>query len=106
RIANHFVWLGTFSQDVGQLSPVFYAFNDRERAFGIAEAICGARMHPNWLRMGGTAQDLPIGWERLFRDFIDYLPARLKEYEEEIIQNRIFKARTQGIGRTTVDEAI
>lgn len=106
RIISHLVWYGTFAQDLGALSPVFYTFNDRERAFSIIEAICGDRMHPNWFRIGGVCQDLPDGWDRLVRDFCAYLPPRLREYDKMVLQNRTFQARTKGIGVCTLDDAL
>ncbi len=106
RLASHLVWYGTFAQDLGQLSPVFYMFTDRERILEIVEAVCGARMHPVWFRIGGVAQDLPNGWDRMVRRFLSYMPARLDEYDRIVMGNRIFKGRTQGIGQYTLDEAI
>jgi NADH-quinone oxidoreductase subunit C/D len=106
RISSHLVWYGTFAQDVGQMSPVFYMFNDRERLFEIIEAVCGARMHPNWFRIGGVAQDLPRGWDAMVRAFVDYMPRRLDEWDKVVMRNRIFKARTVGVGDYTLEEAI
>lgn len=106
RIASHLVWYGTFAQDLGALSPVFYMFTDREHLFGIIEAICGARMHPNWFRIGGVAQDLPRGWDRLVSGFVTYLHGRMREYDGLVMQNRIFRMRTESVGACTLQEAI
>jgi len=106
RVISHLVYYGTLSQDVGQMSPVFHMFTDRERGFDIVEAITGGRMHPSWFRIGGVSQDLPEGWRELVRGFLEYLPAHLREYEQTVLKNRIFIRRTRGVGRVSLRDAV
>jgi NADH-quinone oxidoreductase subunit C/D len=106
RIASHLVWYGTFAQDLGSMSPVFYMFSDRERILDIIQAVCGARMHPNWFRIGGVAQDLPRGWEAMVREFVAGMPRRLDEYDTMVMKSPIIRARTKGIGVYTSEQAI
>jgi NADH-quinone oxidoreductase subunit C/D len=106
RINNHLLFYGTFAQDVGQMSPVFYMFSDRERMFEIIEAITGGRLHSSFFRIGGTAMDLPDGWDRLVRAFLDYFPPRLDQYDKLVMDNGILRRRTVGVGVYTRQEAI
>lgn len=105
RICSHLLFFGTWAVDLGQLSPLFYAFVDREKAFNIIESITGARMHPGWFRIGGVAQDLPKGWDKLIREFVDYFPKRLAEYEVMVMQNTVIKQRTRGVGSMNTQDA-
>ena len=106
RISSHLVWYGTFAQDLGAMSPVFFMFNDREHLLDIVAEITGGRMHPSWFRIGGVAQDLPQGWDKKIREFIDYLPPRLNEHDRALMQNRIFLGRVKGIGKYTLEQAV
>jgi NADH-quinone oxidoreductase subunit C/D len=100
------LFYGTNSQDLGAMSPVFYMFTDREQVFDIIQAVCGARMHPNWFRIGGVVQDLPGGWERLVEGFVRSFPKRLKEYDTIVMRNPVFKRRTKGVGAFTREQAV
>ncbi len=107
RINSHLLFLGTYIQDVGAMTPVFYAFTDRQKIYTIIEAITGARMHPAWFRIGGVAHDLPQGWQRLVKEnLLDWLPTRLNEYVKAAMKNSILVGRTRGVAAYSTEDAL
>ena len=106
RITSHLLFLGTYIQDVGAMTPVFFTFTDRQRAYKVIEAITGFRMHPAWFRIGGVAHDLPRGWDKLVREFLDWMPKRLDEYEKAAMKNSILIGRTKGVAAYNTKEAL
>jgi len=106
RISSHLLFLGTYLQDLGAMSPVFFSFTDRQKAYEVIEGITGFRMHPAWFRIGGVMQDLPQGWERLTQGFVDWMPKRLREYEKSMMDNAIIRDRTRHIAAFDTREAL
>ncbi|ANZ22386.1 NADH:ubiquinone oxidoreductase [Buchnera aphidicola (Diuraphis noxia)] len=106
RINSHLLYISTFIQDVGCMTPVFFAFTDRQKIYDLIEAITGARMHPAWFRIGGVANDLPNGWNILLKEFLHWMPKRLKYYIKISLQNSILINRSKGIAEYNKTEAL
>src|SRR5689334_20237262 len=106
RIASHMVWLGTHALDIGAMSVFFYCFRQREKILNLIEAASGGRMTPSYFRIGGLMMDIPAGFERRCKQFLDDFPAALGEFHTLLSGNRIFQRRTQGIGRISAEDAI
>ena len=106
RINSHLLFLGTYLQDLGAMTPVFFTFSDRQRAYQVIEGITGFRMHPAWFRIGGLMQDLPTGWETLVQGFLDWMPKRLREYERSMMDNAIVRERTRHVAAYTTHDAL
>ncbi|SQI43786.1 NADH-quinone oxidoreductase subunit C/D [Serratia plymuthica] len=106
RINSHLLYISTFIQDVGAMTPVFFAFTDRQKIYDLVEAITGFRMHPAWFRIGGVAHDLPRGWDRLLREFLEWMPKRLDSYVKAALKNSILKGRSVGVASYNAKEAL
>ena len=106
RIASHLVWLGTHAIDLGAMSVFLYTFREREEIVKIFEYVGGQRMMTSYFHIGGLALEPPPDWLDRVRRVIDSLPAHIDEYEGLLTQNRIWLARTQGVGILSAADAI
>src|SRR6266436_1554688 len=77
RIASHLVGMGAYGLDLGTFSPFLYAFPEREKILDLFEEVCGARLTYSYLTIGGAHDDLPEGWTKRCKEFLDYLKPRV-----------------------------
>ncbi|MEY4444199.1 MAG: hypothetical protein RL301_278 [Actinomycetota bacterium] len=98
RISSHMVALGTGALELGAMSPMFYAFREREKVLNVFEMISGLRMNMAYIRPGGVQQDLPAGTIPQLRELIKDLRKNFKDNATLLIGNSIWIKRTSGIG--------
>ncbi|MCC6745755.1 MAG: NADH-quinone oxidoreductase subunit D [Acidobacteria bacterium] len=106
RIASHLLWLATHALDIGAATIFLYAFREREEILKIFENFTGARLTAHAFRIGGLQWDANPEFVRDVLAFLDILPGRIDEYETILSENRIWLARTVGIGVLTAADAI
>jgi NADH-quinone oxidoreductase subunit D len=106
RIASHMVWLGTHALDIGAMTVFFYCFREREKILNLIEAASGGRLTPSYFRIGGLMMDLPAGFERRVKQFVDDFPHAVDEWHTLLTGNKIFQRRTQGVGYISAEDAI
>ena len=106
RIASHLVGVGTYLMDLGAVTPILWAFRDREGILSLFEALGGSRFNVNYMRVGGVLHDFPKGWLDECSAFLDQFEKNMVELEGLITGNEIFEARTQGVGYIDQQQAI
>ena len=106
RISSHCVQLGTHAIDLGAISVFFYCFDLRENILDLSEAAGGARMHPNYVRVGGLNGDLPEGYLDKVDALIKKFPGRMKELRGLLQANPIFQDRTIDVGIMSAEDMV
>jgi NADH-quinone oxidoreductase subunit D len=106
RLCSHLMWMATNGMDLGSTSMMIYGFREREMVLNFYEKTTGLRMNHNFIRPGGTAADLPDGWEDDIEIICDTILARSYEYDELLTGQPIFRERTEGVGAITAEQAL
>src|ERR1051326_7459651 len=105
RVLNHLMFLGSYPLEIGAITPVFYAFRERETLQAVMEEASGGRMHYMFNRVGGIKEEVPAGWTGRARQAIRTVRKRLPDLDNLIRRNDIFLARTVGVGVLTAEQA-
>ncbi|MHB1518296.1 MAG: NADH-quinone oxidoreductase subunit D [Acidimicrobiales bacterium] len=106
RVSSHLMWMATNGMDLGSTSMMIYGFREREMVLAFFEKTTGLRMNHNFIRPGGTAADLPDGWEDDVTVICDTVVERTHEYDELLTGQPVFRQRTEGIGTISAEEAL
>ena len=106
RVSSHLLWLATNGMDLGSTTMTIFGFRERELVLAFFEKTTGLRMNHNFIRPGGTAADLPDGWEDDVEVILDNVATRLGDYDALLTGQPIFRERTEGVGSISADEAL
>lgn len=106
RICSHLLFLATHALDVGAMTVFLYAFREREYLLDLLESYCGARLTHNSIKIGGVFVDLPRGWCEQLLAFCDKFPNDIKDYENLLTENRIWRMRLENVGTISRDDAL
>jgi NADH-quinone oxidoreductase subunit D len=101
RVLNHLMFLGSYPLELGGITPIFYAFDERETLQRVMEEVSGGRMHYMFNRVGGLKEDLPAGWYGRARDAVARTRRRMETFDTLVLGNEIFRGRTRGVGVLT-----
>ena len=106
RIASHLLAFGTYGLDIGAFTPFLYAFREREIILNMFEHVCGARLTYNYVKVGGVMRDVDKKFGEMVKNFLNIFDDRLKDYNELLSGNQIFRERTLGLGVIPAKQAL
>jgi NADH-quinone oxidoreductase subunit D len=106
RILNHLMFTGSFPLELGAMTPMFYAFREREMIQHLMESATGARMHHSYARVGGLKDDLPRGFLKESAQVLKWVRKKLKDFDNLVMGNEIIMARTKGVGILPAETAV
>ncbi len=106
RMSSHLMWMATNGMDLGSTTMMIFGFREREMLLAFFEKTTGLRMNHNFIRPGGTAADLPDGWEDDVAVICDTVIDRVDTYDELLTGQPIFERRVKGVGAITAEEAL
>jgi NADH-quinone oxidoreductase subunit D len=106
RMASHLLFLATNGLDIGAVSMMLYGWREREEVLRFFQKVTGLRMNHNFVRPGGVAADLPLGWRDNVRELIRLITPRLDEYDVLMTNQPIWRDRLQGVGVITAEECM
>jgi NADH-quinone oxidoreductase subunit D len=106
RISSHLLFQATNGMDLGSTSMMIYGWREREEVLRFFEAVTGLRMNHNFIRVGGTAADLPDGWQDHLSGVLEQVEEGITQYESLLLENPIWIERTVGVGTITTQQCL
>ena len=105
RVVNHILAVGFLFNELGaMMTPMLYAFNEREHVLDLFEEASGARLMVNYFRFGGVSRDVSDDWLKRCRQVVDRLARKIDEFELLLTENEIFISRARGVAAMTWQE--